>query len=173
MGKRSKRSKKRSERRERAKGREEGLLPEDELIESDATEEEASEQAAEAAPPPKPEAREKKAAKAPREEETDNAWERLKAFLREVQIEAKKINWPAIDETWKSTWVTVIFIVVLAIFMGIASAGFAKITAKLFGLQTISQRTDLPVGDAPPTTPLGSVDLSGGAEQPEGDGASE
>ena len=123
---------KRAARRERAKLKPDGTV-QDEII---AQEQEADEQVEKAAnvEVSAPRAREKKAPKPAREEESENAWQRLMAFLQEVKIEARKINWPAVDETWKSTGVTIIFIVALSIFMGIASIGFQKVSQALFSV---------------------------------------
>ncbi len=168
MGKRLKSAKKRAERRERAKLRGEGQSPE-ELIALQEAEADAAVEVAEKAAPgkeavaqAKDSAREKKSAPArpPKDEPEDNAWERFKAFMREVDIERKKINWPSVDDTWRSTWVTVFVIMVLAVFMGIASAGFQVVSERIFGVQGIGQTATPPTGPAPPTTPLGGVNAN-------------
>ena len=167
MGKKSKKEKKRARRRERARNLEAAVTP-DEQIESEDEADEAVRRADTAAPEEQP-VRERRAPKPPREEQRDNAWEHLKAFLREVDIERKKINWPAIDETWRSTWVTIIVIVFLSGFMGLASWGFSQVSERLFGVQrTISA----PPAANVPTSPLGGA-LNPAApppvEQPAGD----
>jgi len=168
MGKRLKSAKKRAERRGRAKLRGEAQSPEDLIALQEAGADEAVETAGKAAPTKeavaeaKESSREKKSAPArpPKDKPEDNAWERLKAFIREVDIERKKINWPSIDDTWRSTWVTVFVIMVLAVFMGIASAGFQVISERIFGVQGIGQTATPPTGPAPPTTPLGGVNVN-------------
>jgi len=152
MGKKKKKDKKRAVRRERAKQREDVESPEEQIEAQEQAADEAVEQAekAESVAPP---SRERKAPKATREDDRDNAWERLKLFLREVDIERKKINWPAVEETWRSTWVTVVVILFLSGFMGLASWGFSRISENLFGLGTA-------VAPAPadvPTSPLGGA----------------
>lgn len=174
MAKKGKKARKRAERRERAKTRDQREPVEQQLDaqESAADEAVAKADADEPLPPP-PRSREKRAPKPPREEERDNAWIRMTDFLREVNIERKKINWPAVDETWRSTWVVVVTIVFLALFMGACSFGFARVAEQLFGVEPVVQQA----GDQVPTTPLGAVDLDqpmggsgeGGTEEaPEG-----
>lgn len=168
MGKRSKSNKKRAQRRERAKLRADGQLQEPLIDVGGETVEETVEKAV-AVPPPaeEHEARQKKAPKQRKMDDTPNAWDRLKSFFTEVQIEAKKINWPSIDDTWKSTWVTVIVILFLSAFMGLASAGMAKVSQRLFRLQApISQ----PSSEVIPSTPLGALDMTPGLNEGSGDG---
>jgi preprotein translocase subunit SecE len=136
MAKKKKDFIRRAARRERAKTREDGSLPEEQVAAQEQAADEAVKQAAKAVPVEKP-ARAKKAPKPKKAEAAENAWHRLTGFLREVKIEARKINWPAVDDTWKSTWVTVIFIVALSLFMGVASWGFNQVSRKLFGLETL------------------------------------
>jgi preprotein translocase subunit SecE len=152
MGKKKKKEKKRADRRERAKQREQEESPEEQIEAQEQAADEAVEQATKAEPVAAPE-RERRAPKPPREEDRDNAWERLKAFLREVDIERKKINWPAIDETWRSTWVTVVVILFLSGFMGLASYGFSRVAENLFGIG----RTVTTAPANVPTSPLGGA----------------
>jgi len=155
MGKKKKDMMRRAARRERAKAKSEGKLPEESILEQEQAADEAVAKAA-VAEAAKQSAREKKAPKPVREERSENAWQRITAFLKEVQIEARKINWPAIDETWKSTWVTVIFIVALALFMGVASIGFQRVSEVLFSAGTPAGMVVQPTG-----TTGGDIDLGG------------
>ncbi|MCK4721322.1 preprotein translocase subunit SecE [bacterium] len=172
MGKRSKSNKKRAQRRKRAKLRADGQ-PQEPLIDvGEETAEETVEKAV-AVPPPaeEHEARQKKAPKLSKKDDVPNAWDRLKAFFTEVQIEAKKINWPSRDDTWKSTWVTVIVILFLSAFMGLASAGMAKVTQRLFKLQDPTTAQPAPYSpDVIPSTPLGAVDMTTGLDEVNGVG---
>ncbi len=162
---------KRAARRERARLRDEGLEPLEKVTAQEQAADEAVKQAATAVPDEKP-AREKKSPKSRKEEAGENAWQRLTLFLREVKIEARKINWPAVDDTWKSTWVTVIFIVALSLFMGVASWGFNQLSRTLFGLETLPPAgplTDI-TQDLAPDTADGEADTgtaeSGTTEAP-------
>ena len=158
MGKRSKSNKKRSQRRERSKTKSEGIFPDEELQASGESVEEISEAVPSPTPAEEHKARQKRAAKVRREEEVPNAWERIKMFFGEVQIEAKKINWPTTDDTWKSTWVTIIVIIFLSVFMGFASFGMSKISDRLFRLGTnIPESTNAVAPGSVPITPLGAA----------------
>lgn len=149
MVKRAKIEKKRTDRRERARLREQGLLPEDVAAEPSNGEASASEPSAHEA---SDSGASTKKAKTPKVEEKEpGLWEKMNEFFREVGIERRKINWPSTDEAWRSTWVVITTIVFIAIFMGITSVAFNKITNVMFGLP------DTPLVSAPaqpaPTSP--------------------
>ena len=112
---------------------------------------EAVSEAANAVPEAKSE-REKKVSRPARDDEGDNAWEKIRRFFGDVKIEALKINWPTPDETWKSTWVTVFVIIVLSIFMGLCSLGFREITGWAFSAKTGGISSPASVPTAPPDT---------------------
>lgn len=171
MGKRSRSNKKRAQRRERAKLRTDGQLQEPLIDVGGETAEETVEKAV-AVPPTaeEHEARQKKAPKQSKKDDATNAWDHLKTFFAEVQIEAKKINWPSIDDTWKSTWVTVIVILFLSAFMGLASAGMAKVSQRLFKLQAPTEQPAPFSPDVVPSTPLGAVDMTTGLGEGNGGG---
>jgi preprotein translocase subunit SecE len=169
MAKKKKSVKKRADRRERAKFRSEGTTPEDDITAQEDAAEEAVKRTYRAVPE-EPPARVRKAPKPPKEVEQENAWERLQSFIREVIIEAKKINWPSTDDTWKSTWVTVIVIIFLSAFMGAASMGFKQISTTLFGGDTNAGQAG--PGDVP-TTSQEAVEYDPDAAPTEDAGAEE
>ena len=39
-------------------------------------------------------------------------------FLKEVQLEVKKVNWPTKEETLKYTFIVIVFSTLVAIFLG-------------------------------------------------------
>jgi len=39
-------------------------------------------------------------------------------FLKEVQLEVKKVNWPTREQTLKYTFIVIIFSVLVALFLG-------------------------------------------------------
>src|SRR3990172_5385880 len=174
-GKKSKISRKRAERRERAKSRLGGDQPEHELLNLSTPDESEAEPEKEPAAP-KQESREKKPKpeKSARESDRESGgFARIKEFLREVDIERKKINWPATSEAMRSTWVVVITILFLAGFMGVTSVVFGKIGDAVFGLQYVDQSQVAPTGDVPipgsiprDVTP---TDTGGGATEGGGD----
>jgi len=160
MGKKSKSSKKRAQRRDRAKLRADGIIPEDEISSQEAEADEAVSKAAEAESESQS-ARDKKAPKPVKDEERENAWERLKRFYSDVKIEALKINWPSSDETWKSTWVTVFVIIVLSVFMGFCSIGFQRLSENLFGVTQITNTSEQATVNTTDTMGAGAVEDTG------------
>ncbi|MCX6647051.1 MAG: preprotein translocase subunit SecE [bacterium] len=155
MGKRAKINKKRGERRERAKLRTDGINPNEEVLASEESVEEAGVTPQASTQPEEHRARLKRAPKTNAEEEEPNAWERMNAFFSEVKIEAKKINWPTRDDTWKSTWVTIFVILFLSLFMGLASFGMSRFADRLFNLSSNIPAATAPVdpGSVPTTVP--------------------
>lgn len=53
--------------------------------------------------------------------------ERVKNFVSEVKIETKKVNYPTKDELIGSTWVVVITVIIIAIFLGLIDFGLSRI----------------------------------------------
>lgn len=53
--------------------------------------------------------------------------EKVKNFISEVKIETKKVNYPTKDELIGSTWVVVITVIIIAIFLGMIDFGLSKI----------------------------------------------
>jgi preprotein translocase subunit SecE len=54
---------------------------------------------------------------------------RIKEFFREVKIEIKKVVFPGKDELIGSTWVVIITIIVISLFLGIVDLGLSKLVA--------------------------------------------
>jgi len=53
--------------------------------------------------------------------------EKTKNFFREVQVEAKKVIYPAKDELIGSTWVVITTVVITSVFLGLVDLGLSKI----------------------------------------------
>lgn len=53
-------------------------------------------------------------------------FDRIKTFFGEVKVEAKKVNYPSKDEMIGSTWVVIITVVIVAIFLGIVDFGLSN-----------------------------------------------
>ncbi len=53
--------------------------------------------------------------------------DRVKNFVEEVKIEAKKVNYPARDELVGSTWVVIFTVIVISLFLGMVDLALAKI----------------------------------------------
>ena len=58
---------------------------------------------------------------------------RIKDFLREVQIEIKKVVFPTKDELIGSTWVVIIVVLIISLFLGIVDLGLSKIVGLAIG----------------------------------------
>jgi preprotein translocase subunit SecE len=52
---------------------------------------------------------------------------RIREFFREVKIEIKKVVFPAKDELIGSTWVVIITVIVISLFLGIVDLGLSKL----------------------------------------------
>jgi preprotein translocase subunit SecE len=185
MPKRDKEARKRAQRRERAKGRSQGELAFEgmEGIEGGTETAVVDLKAAQAAPTPP---RDKKAAPPVEIEEPLTFTERVEDFfgpmtdfLKEVRIEAKKINWPAREDAWRSTMVVVFTIVFLALFMGAFGYVFQEVGKVMFrggqtgmtqtggaGPVSPTDTTGIPVPTGEPTTPLSPAPTGTGGGTP-------
>ena len=52
---------------------------------------------------------------------------KVKKFLSEVKIEIKKVVFPSKDELIGSTWVVIITVLLISIFLGIVDLGLSKL----------------------------------------------
>jgi preprotein translocase subunit SecE len=53
--------------------------------------------------------------------------EKIKQFFREVKTETSKVVYPSRDELIGSTWIVIITVVVISVFLGIVDLSLAKI----------------------------------------------
>lgn len=53
--------------------------------------------------------------------------EKIKEFFREVKVEIKKVVYPTRDELIGSTWVVIITVIVVSLFLGIVDLGLSKL----------------------------------------------
>jgi preprotein translocase subunit SecE len=44
--------------------------------------------------------------------------QRIVSFLKEVQLEVKKVNWPTRQQTLQYTFIVIVFSVLVAVFLG-------------------------------------------------------
>ena len=56
-----------------------------------------------------------------------NFFQRAIDFLREVQVELKKVTWPTRKQTTGTTIVVIIFVFVVAAFLGLFDLGLSKL----------------------------------------------
>jgi preprotein translocase subunit SecE len=53
--------------------------------------------------------------------------DKIKEFFREVKIETKKVVFPTKDELMGSTWVVIITIMIISVFLGIVDLSLTKL----------------------------------------------
>ena len=53
--------------------------------------------------------------------------EKIKQFFKEVQVETKKVVYPSKDELIGSTWVVIITVIVMSLFLGMVDLALAKL----------------------------------------------
>jgi preprotein translocase subunit SecE len=53
--------------------------------------------------------------------------DKVKEFFREVQVETKKVVFPSKDELIGSTWVVIITVIIVSLFLGIIDLGLSKL----------------------------------------------
>ena len=53
--------------------------------------------------------------------------DKFKEFFREVQVETKKVVFPSKDELIGSTWVVIITVIIISLFLGIIDLGLSKL----------------------------------------------
>ncbi|MFZ3122045.1 MAG: preprotein translocase subunit SecE [Thermodesulfovibrionales bacterium] len=56
---------------------------------------------------------------------------RIKEFFKEVKIEIKKVVYPSKDELIGSTWVVIIAVVAVSLFLGVIDLGLSKLVSRL------------------------------------------
>jgi len=52
---------------------------------------------------------------------------KIKDFFNEVRIEIKKVVFPSKDELIGSTWVVIIVVLIISVFLGIVDLGLSKL----------------------------------------------
>jgi preprotein translocase subunit SecE len=52
---------------------------------------------------------------------------KLKEFFRDVKVEVKKVVFPTKDELIGSTWVVIITVIVISLFLGIVDLGLTRL----------------------------------------------
>jgi preprotein translocase subunit SecE len=52
---------------------------------------------------------------------------KIKEFFREVKVEIKKVVFPTKEELMGSTWVVIITVVIISLFLGVIDLGLTKI----------------------------------------------
>jgi len=68
----------------------------------------------------------------PKEGSGTTMWQGISRFLREVQIELKKTNWPTRNDLTKFTIVVMVTIVVVSVYLAISDLIVASVFNRLF-----------------------------------------
>ncbi|MEW6675028.1 MAG: preprotein translocase subunit SecE [Nitrospirota bacterium] len=55
--------------------------------------------------------------------------QKIKEFFREVKVEIKKVVFPSKEELIGSTWVVIITVIVISLFLGIVDLGLSKLVS--------------------------------------------
>jgi preprotein translocase subunit SecE len=58
-------------------------------------------------------------------------FKRIKQFLKEVKIEINKVVYPSKDELIGSTWVVIISVFIISLYLGIVDMGLSKLVKEL------------------------------------------
>ncbi len=58
--------------------------------------------------------------------------EKIKQFFHEVKVETKKVVYPSREELIGSTWVVIITVIIMALFLGAVDLGLSKIVGRVF-----------------------------------------
>jgi preprotein translocase subunit SecE len=53
--------------------------------------------------------------------------DKVKEFFREVKVETKKVVFPSKDELIGSTWVVIITILIVSVFLGLVDLGLSRL----------------------------------------------
>ncbi|GFE59243.1 preprotein translocase subunit SecE [Geobacter sp. AOG1] len=58
---------------------------------------------------------------------------KTKNFLEEVKVELGKVTWPTRKETVATTWVVVVIIVIISLYLGACDVVLAKLMRRILG----------------------------------------
>lgn len=60
-------------------------------------------------------------------------FEKVVQFVKEVQIELKKVVWPTRKDTIASTTVVLILVIIIAIYLGLVDLGLSRVIRAILG----------------------------------------
>jgi preprotein translocase SecE subunit len=66
-------------------------------------------------------------------EESMNFFGRIREFLLEVQTEMRRTAFPTRSETLGATFVVVVFVIVLSVFLALTDTALSRVVAKIIG----------------------------------------
>lgn len=53
--------------------------------------------------------------------------EKIKEFYSEARSELKKVTWPTRQQTFSATWVVILMIIVIAVFLGVVDLALSSL----------------------------------------------
>jgi len=56
---------------------------------------------------------------------------KIKEFFKEVKIEIKKVVYPSRDELIGSTWIVIIAVILVSLFLGVVDLGLSRMVSRL------------------------------------------
>jgi len=59
---------------------------------------------------------------------------RIRQFFREVKVEIKKVVYPSRHELVGSTWVVIVTVLIISVYLGIVDLGLSELVKKLFNV---------------------------------------
>jgi len=57
----------------------------------------------------------------------------LVQYIQDSKVELKKVTWPSRKETLGLTWVVLIFVVIISLFLGVSDLGLSKLVKLILG----------------------------------------
>ncbi|MCD6150226.1 MAG: preprotein translocase subunit SecE [Deltaproteobacteria bacterium] len=57
----------------------------------------------------------------------------LVQYFQDSKVELKKVTWPSRKETLGLTWVVLIFVVIISLFLGVSDLGLSKLVKLILG----------------------------------------
>lgn len=57
--------------------------------------------------------------------------DKARDYFKEVMVELKRVTWPTKKDTWAATWVVIITVIILSIFLGIVDLALSQLV-KMF-----------------------------------------
>ncbi|MBN1665217.1 MAG: preprotein translocase subunit SecE [Deltaproteobacteria bacterium] len=59
--------------------------------------------------------------------------QKIKEFLKEAQVELKKVTWPTPRQTAASTAVVIVVVIIISLFLALVDFGLAKVIRSVLG----------------------------------------
>ncbi|MEA3239972.1 MAG: preprotein translocase subunit SecE [Pseudomonadota bacterium] len=57
----------------------------------------------------------------------------LVQYFQDSKVELKKVTWPSRKETLSLTWIVLIFVIIISLFLGVSDLGLSKLVKLILG----------------------------------------